>query len=169
MSDLLEDNTLERWQREPISFLEEVLHNPETGKPFELFDAERQFLKHAWETREDGRLRYPEQCFGAIKKTGKTGLAGCHVLTTTLVYGGPYAEGYCVANDFEQAQGRVFEAIRKICECSPLLQRECEITASRIRVFADRRGDPSDRFRRSERGGCGAVYFQLRRNVGIRK
>jgi hypothetical protein len=38
-------------------------------------------------------------------KTGKTGTAAMHVLTTTLVYGGCYAEGYCVANDFEQAQG----------------------------------------------------------------
>jgi len=25
-----------------------------------------------------------------------------------LLFGGKYAEGYCVANDLEQAQGRVF-------------------------------------------------------------
>jgi hypothetical protein len=31
-------------------------------------------------------------------------------LTTTLVYGGPHSEGYFIANDFDQAQGRVFAA-----------------------------------------------------------
>jgi hypothetical protein len=30
------------------------------------------------------------------------------LLTTTLVFGGRFAEGYAVANDLEQAQGRVF-------------------------------------------------------------
>jgi hypothetical protein len=38
-----------------------------------------------------------------------------HLLTTTLVFGGPFAEGYALANDLEQAQGRVFAAIRRIC------------------------------------------------------
>jgi hypothetical protein len=63
--------------------------------PFELFDAQRLFLQHAWKIREDGRLLYPEQCVGWIKKTGKTATAGMHVLTTTLVFGGRYAEAYC--------------------------------------------------------------------------
>jgi phage terminase large subunit-like protein len=75
---------------------------------------------------------YPEQCFGAIKKTGKSGLAAMDVLTTLLVFGNKYGEAYCVANDLEQAQGRVFAEIKKICECSPLLCREAEITQSRI-------------------------------------
>jgi hypothetical protein len=97
-----------------------------------LFDAQKQFFKYAWQTGDDGRLRYSEQVFGAIKKTGKSGTAAMHVLTTTLVYGGRYAEAYCVANDLEQAQGRVFTEIRKICESSPLLRREAEITQSRI-------------------------------------
>src|SRR6516165_8253627 len=104
MSDVLVENLLEHWQREPLSFIAEVLRNPATGKPFELFGAERQFFEHAWRRRDDGRLCYPEQCFGAIKKSGKTALAAIHVLTTTLVFGGRYPEAYCVANDFEQAQ-----------------------------------------------------------------
>jgi hypothetical protein len=78
-------------------------------------------------------LRYPEQCFGAIKKTGKSGLAAAHVLATTLLFGGRYAEAYCIANDLEQAVGRVYQAIRRICESSPHLQRDCDITQSRNR------------------------------------
>jgi phage terminase large subunit-like protein len=44
--------------------------------------------------------------FGAPKKSGKTGFAAMHLLTTTLVFGGRFAESYCIANDLEQAQGR---------------------------------------------------------------
>ena len=55
-----------------------------------------------------------------------------HLLTTTLVFGGRFAEGYAVANDLEQAQGRVFQAARRICEASPHLRREANITQSRI-------------------------------------
>ena len=132
MADVLDGSALARWQRQPISFVEEVLRDPETGRPFELFDAERQFLQRAYQRDENGRLLYPEQCYGAIKKTGKTGLAGAHVLTTTLVSGSRFAEGYTIANDLDQAQGRVFQAVRRICEASPLLHREAEITQSRI-------------------------------------
>jgi hypothetical protein len=53
-------------------------------------------------------------------------------LTTVLVFGGPFAEGYCVANDLEQAQGRVFQAIRRIIEASPHLRRAARVTANRV-------------------------------------
>src|SRR5215468_4679985 len=48
-----------------------------------------------------------------------------------LLFGGQYAEGYCVANDLEQAQGRVFLAIKRIVESSPELR-------AIARVFSDR-------------------------------
>jgi phage terminase large subunit-like protein len=132
MSDVLDTSALTRWQRQPLSFITEILRDPETGKPFVLLDAERAFLEHAFRTDDSGRLIYPEQLYGAPKKSGKTGFAAMHLLTTTLVYGGRFAEGYAIANDFDQAQGRVFLAVRRICEVSPHLRRECSITASRI-------------------------------------
>jgi phage terminase large subunit-like protein len=130
MADLLERNVLNR--ANPISFITEILRNPETGQPFQLFPAQRQFFAHAWQLTEDGGLLYPEQCLGAPKKTGKTATAAMHLLTTTCLYGGRFAEAYCVANDFEQAQGRVFQAVRRMVEASPYLRREAEITQSRI-------------------------------------
>ena len=132
MAAALELSALQHWRREPIRFIEQILRDPETGQPFNLFNAERQFFEHAWQRTEDGRLVYPEQCFGAIKKSGKTGLAGAHVLTTTCLFGGRYSEAYCIANDYEQAQGRVFQAIKRMCETSPHLARETEITQGRI-------------------------------------
>jgi hypothetical protein len=131
MTEALDHSALQRWQREPVTFIEQVLRDPETGRPFVLMDWQREFFAHAYQTNSDGRLRYPEQLAACPKKTGKTTFAGLHLLTTTLIYGGRFAEGFCVANDLEQAQGRVYQAVRRIVEASPHLKREAEITATR--------------------------------------
>jgi phage terminase large subunit-like protein len=55
-----------------------------------------------------------------------------HMLTMTLVHGGRFAEAYAVANDLKQAQDRVFQAVRRIVECSPDLKREAVMTQNRI-------------------------------------
>jgi hypothetical protein len=57
----------------------------------------RQYVE-SWATDANGRLLYPEQVYGAIKKSGKTGFAAMFMITTLLLYGGRYAEGYCCAN-----------------------------------------------------------------------
>ena len=126
------DDRLASWRADPARFIETVLHDPETNKPFRLLDAQRLFFAHAWQRDDSGRLKYPEQVVGMPKKSGKSATAGMHVLTTVLLFGGKYAEGYALANDQEQAQGRVFQAIRRIVECSPLLYREARITSDKI-------------------------------------
>lgn len=136
MTEALEHSALERWRHEPTAFIAEVLRDPETGKPFDLLPAQRQFFQHAFTFTSDGRLRYPEQVFASPKKSGKSATAALHLLTTTLVYGGRFAEGYCVANDLEQSQGRVFEACRRIVECSPYLKREANVTQRQIQFPA---------------------------------
>jgi hypothetical protein len=123
---------LERWRSAPAAFIEEVLHDPETGQPYRLLSAERTFLDYAFRTGDDGKLLYPEQVYSAGKKSGKTTFAALHVLTTVLLFGGRHPEAICAANDLEQSVGRVFEAIRKIVECSPLLKREAKVTAEKI-------------------------------------
>jgi phage terminase large subunit-like protein len=129
-------SNLDAWRADPIKFIETVLYDPETGKPFVLLPAERDFLRYAFQLDADGHLLYSEQVFAAPKKSGKTGFAALHGLTTILLFGGHFAEGYCLANDFEQASSRVFQAIRRIVEASPLLKRTARITADRI-VFPD--------------------------------
>jgi phage terminase large subunit-like protein len=124
-----------RWRRDPCAFIEEVLFNPETGKPFVLLDAERDFLRYAYDTDADGRLLFPEQLYAAPKKSGKTGFAALHMLTTTLLYGGRFSEAYALANDQEQAVSRVYQAISRIVEASPLLACNAEIMKDRI-VFS---------------------------------
>ena len=106
--------------------------DPETGKPFVLSDAERRFLQHAFTLNDDGKLTYPELVFGAIKKSGKTTLAAIIMLVMILLYGGRFAEGYCVANDLEQAQSRVFAIVKRIIEASPLLRGIAKLTADKV-------------------------------------
>jgi phage terminase large subunit-like protein len=132
MGEMLQRSILDRWRADPIAFIREILRDPETGRPFELFEAQCQFLRHAFTRTNDGRLVYPEQVFGVIKKSGKSMTAAMHILTMTLVHGGRFAEAYVVANDLEQAQDRVFQAVRRIVECSPDLKREAVVTQNRI-------------------------------------
>jgi len=81
-------DVLDRWRADPIGFIEKVLFDPETGAPFKLLDAERDFLQHAFALDADGRLLYREQLYGAPKKSGKTTLSALHTLTTILLFGG---------------------------------------------------------------------------------
>jgi hypothetical protein len=115
-----------------ITWIECTLIDPETDAPFILTDAERRFLKRAFELTADGRLKHPELIFSAPKKSGKTAFAAMLVLYVVCELGGKFAEGICVANDFEQAQGRVFTAISRIVEASPLLDADATITADEI-------------------------------------
>jgi Phage Terminase len=135
---------LDDWRSDPLRFIETVLYNPgdddaplnEAPKPFVLLPAERDFLKHAFQLAADGHLLYPEQVYAAPKKSGKTAFAALHMLTTVLLFGGRFAEGYALANDYEQAVSRVFQAIRRIVEVSPLLRRTAKVTAGKI-IFPD--------------------------------
>jgi phage terminase large subunit-like protein len=125
-----------RWLADPSAFIREVLIDPETGKPFVLYDAEIEFLRRAFTLTADGRLPFPELLFSGPKKTGKTAFAAMIVIYVIVVLGGPYAEAYCVANDFEQAQGRVFQAITRIIEASPMLRDSAKLTANRIEFIS---------------------------------
>jgi phage terminase large subunit-like protein len=123
-----------RWRADPIAFIEEVIINPETKTPFVLHEAERSFLRHAFATDAEGRLLYPEQIFSCPKKSGKTTFAAIYVITIVLLFGGSYPEAICAANDQEQSAGRVFAAIGRIIECSPLLLAEAKINAVKITI-----------------------------------
>src|SRR5262249_35880233 len=125
---------LARYRGDSILFIQAVLIDPETGRPFILLDAERQFLRYAFVTGPDGRLLYPEQVYSCPKKSGKTTFAAIYVITIVLLFGGSYPEAICAANDYDQSVVRVFAAIKRIIECSPLLRAEAKITTDKITI-----------------------------------
>jgi phage terminase large subunit-like protein len=124
----------ERWRRDPVSFIEQVLVNPETAKPFTLYPAQRAFLRTAFTLRPDGRLKYTELAYCATKKSGKTSMAAMITAYTAIVLTPLNGELYLLANDREQAQSRVFKVLVQIPEASPLLRGAVTITANRITV-----------------------------------
>jgi len=38
---------LKHWKADPVAFVREVLRDPETGQPFELYEAEERFIREA--------------------------------------------------------------------------------------------------------------------------
>ena len=112
------DEQLERWRGDPVSFIEEILRDPETGEPIRLYRAQKRFIRKALKLTKDDRLRYPELIFSGPKKCGKTTLAAMIVLYVIVILSGPNAEAFVLANDFEQAQGRVFQAIARMVDSS---------------------------------------------------
>jgi hypothetical protein len=126
-----------RWRANPLAFVDDgAVRDPETGQKFELNWSQRQFLKHAFRTGEDGRLLYPELLYSAPKKSGKTAFAAMVVLYVTLILGGRHAEAICVANDLEQSVGRVFAAIRRMVEQMDWLRGAARVSERRI-VFPE--------------------------------
>jgi phage terminase large subunit-like protein len=115
-----------------ITFIEQTLVDPESGENFVLTAAQKAFLRVAFVLTPAGRLKYPELVFSAPKKTGKTALSAMVVLYVVRVLGGRFAEGICAANDLEQAGARVFLAIARIVEASPMLAGDAVVTADKI-------------------------------------
>ena len=149
----------------PLAFIRH-LNDPETGRPFVLNAAEALFLKHAFRTRPDGRLLYPELLYSCPKKSGKTTFAALLLLYCTLNFG-KFGEGYALANDFEQAQGRVFAAAKRIVEVSPALAQRRHRHGQPYRVQRAAGDVIGDRVRRR---GCGrqqSLHQHLRRTLGL--
>ncbi len=121
-----------KWKDDPCLFIETVLRNPDGGTPFVLYPEERTFLRNAFALTKDGRLPFPELLFSAPKKSGKTCLGAMIAIYVAVVLSGQFGEVYCLANDFEQASSRVFQAAARIVQASPLLRDSATITGNRI-------------------------------------
>jgi hypothetical protein len=61
MGDVLDGGALDRWRREPAAFITEVMRDPETGRPFDLLQAELCFLKHCFRTNDGAGYAIPSR------------------------------------------------------------------------------------------------------------
>jgi hypothetical protein len=120
----------EIWRRNPALFITQALVNPQTGGRFELFEAERVFLKCAFRPTADGDLPYRDILWSCIKKSGKSTFGALCLLYVVVCLGGNYAEAYIISNDLAQAQDRVFTSAARIVKASPLIK--AAITSTRI-------------------------------------
>jgi hypothetical protein len=107
---------LARWKRDPVSFIREVLRDPETGRPFVLYEAQEQFLRKALTLTAEGKLPFPGLLYSCPKKSGKTATAAMVVIYVVVVLGGPYTEGLTHTAQAQSRcpQCRVYTGLRAI-------------------------------------------------------
>ncbi len=125
-----------RWLRDPVSFMQEVLYDPQEGVPFRLYKEQKVFVRKAFELTVLGRLRYNDLCWSSGKKGGKTALAAMIAIYTAVILAGNAGEIAILANDKDQAQSRVYKAIADILQASPRLKDSAVIGVSSIKFKA---------------------------------
>lgn len=82
------------------------------GGQFKIFPIQERILRHCLTPKEDGSLPYRRIIWACPKKSGKTALAAAIGTWYVREVGVPGCEVYACANDMEQAEGRVFSAMR---------------------------------------------------------
>ena len=131
-SSPLNSNAFAKWQRDPVLFIEYALVDPETGKPFVLYDAQRTFLRTAFRRTPDGRLVYNELVFSGLKKSGKSTMSSMLAIYVAVCLAPVNGQIYFLANDAEQAESRGFKIAGQILRASPLLRGAVDISSTRI-------------------------------------
>jgi phage terminase large subunit-like protein len=132
MTDSLNQAALDYYQQHIAEFIETYLVNPETGRHYQLYPAEKQFIDYMFTLDADGRLLYSDLIYSCGKKGGKTEFGSLLLIVVVLLLGGVNGSGFAIANDLEQSQSRVYERCRQIIMASPLLASIAKISNDRI-------------------------------------
>lgn len=118
---------------DPIAWIESEFYVPELKGPIVLEPYQRAVLREAYRKDENGRYIYDLVLWSDIKKSIKSTIAGAVILerASRLEQGTIKV----VANDLEQANSRVFEAITKAIKLNPRLRRRCRIKTYKITLW----------------------------------
>ena len=133
--DEIDSVALAHYRTDPAAFIEGCLISPYDGQPYHLIEAEREFIKHAFQFGTDGRLLYPLWVYGTLKKGRKSELAQMLAITAIVLFGGKFATGFLVANDKAQAEQSLI-GCRRILEASPMFRSGVKYTTDKI-TFVD--------------------------------
>lgn len=127
---MLSDRDIERYTHDIVAWAEEQYILIETGQPIRLEDHQKRILSEITRTDSNGRFIYQTLIYSAPKKSGKTEIAALYTLWTAVFITEPFGEIYVCANDLEQSQGRVFQAIVKALRANNVYN--ADITAREI-------------------------------------
>jgi phage terminase large subunit-like protein len=125
-----------RYANNIVDFAQEQFVVPGEGGPelIRLQPHQAAILGHALTPLSDGRFLYETLLYSCVKKSGKTTIAAIVALWMALR---EYrAEVYCLANDFDQSQSRVFAAVLFAVEHNPRLRSGASITQRRITLLS---------------------------------
>lgn len=109
------------------------MDNLPDGSPARLFPHQKKILEACLTPDSDGRLPYRQITYSCVKKSGKTELGA--MIASWFSFSGiasNRSEIYLAANDIDQAQGRVYKALKTHIESSPILQKECSKIHERL-------------------------------------
>jgi phage terminase large subunit-like protein len=119
--------TLERLRLDPVLFADTFLPNNEKGEPWRLSRHQRRVLVHMF------KRAYRLRVWGEMKKSGKTFLAA--VLLIWWAFTHANTEIIVAANDFEQAQSRVFQTAVALIRHNPALVKLVKVQVGKLRFF----------------------------------
>jgi phage terminase large subunit-like protein len=122
---------LARFATDPAAFIDDILPNNELGRPWRLADHQRAILRQVFIFDDDGRLPWETIVYSCPKKSGKTTLNAAVTLWWAFTQDPP-SELLVVANDLEQAAGRVYRALTGLIRHNPALARSAEVTQKAI-------------------------------------
>lgn len=124
---------LDAYRRNPVVFIEDLIHQNERGEPFQLLPHQRDVLKAMFPLRPDGQFVYRTVIWSQPKKSGKTILNALVSTWWAYTQESPN-EILIVANDLEQAQCRVFSDIVGLVRNNPPLFASAECFAREIHL-----------------------------------
>lgn len=124
---------LARYAWDPASFIDDHVRQSEHGKPFRLAPHQREVLRLAFRLRPDGNFANETVIWSEPKKSGKTAMAAALVLWYAYTQDAPN-EIIVVANDLEQAIGRVFKTLVGMVESNPTLRASARVLRSEVHL-----------------------------------
>lgn len=101
-----------------VDFAEKHFIIPETTAPIKLQPFQKAILNYALDENKD----FQNIVYSTVKKSGKTTIAALVARWVAETWG-PRAEVYCMANDMEQARGRIYQKALDSIELNPNYNR----------------------------------------------
>jgi hypothetical protein len=115
----LDTASLDCWRSDPAAFCRALFGRPRHRQTLRVA-ARREAVPEIHVRCRCRAAAVPNGDQRGIRKSGKTVFGAIVIIVMILLFAGRHAESYCVANDLEQAQSRVFEMCRRIVEAEPV-------------------------------------------------
>jgi phage terminase large subunit-like protein len=115
----------DRSHSDPVKWIESNFYLASTGELVKLAPHQKCILRLAFKRTREGRLRYRAIIYSAIKKSGKSAIAGMlarWMAETQIRYG----EIFTIGNDLVQARDRSFREVRQSLEVTPGYSRRSQ-------------------------------------------
>ena len=107
---------------DPVQWLEENFYLGSTGQLATIYPHQKCILRLMFQRNARGRLKYRAMIYSAIKKSGKSAIAGmlARWMAETQVR---FGEIFTIGNDLSQARDRSFREVRQSLETDPRYSR----------------------------------------------